>query len=114
MVFGVCGGLADYLRLDPALVRLGFVLITFAGGAGVLMYLILAIVLPVEDAPVPLEAAHGHTSRQLGAFVLIGLGLFLLASNLGALYGVQVQALWPLLLVVLGIGLIARRHEASS
>lgn len=49
---GVCGGLANYLRLDPAIVRIIFVLITFGWGAGVLLYCILWAVLPHKSLPV--------------------------------------------------------------
>lgn len=48
MVFGVASGLADYLNLDPVIVRLLFVLLTLSGGHGVLVYLILAIFMPEE------------------------------------------------------------------
>lgn len=50
VVFGVCGGLGDYFNLDPTIIRLAFVLITLAGGAGFLAYIILAIILPQEGA----------------------------------------------------------------
>lgn len=50
MLFGVCGGLGDYFEIDPVIVRLAFVLITLAGGAGVLAYIILALVMPDETA----------------------------------------------------------------
>ncbi len=43
---GVCAGLASYLKLDPAIVRLIFVLICFTWGAGFLLYIILWAVLP--------------------------------------------------------------------
>jgi phage shock protein PspC (stress-responsive transcriptional regulator) len=44
---GVCGGLANYLRIDPAIVRIIFTLITVGGfGSGLLIYIILWIVLP--------------------------------------------------------------------
>lgn len=43
---GVCGGLADYFNIDPVLVRIIFVLIFIYGGAGLLIYLILWIVIP--------------------------------------------------------------------
>jgi phage shock protein PspC (stress-responsive transcriptional regulator) len=49
---GVCAGLANYLRLDPAIVRIIFVLITFGWGAGPLLYIILWIVLPTKSLPV--------------------------------------------------------------
>jgi phage shock protein PspC (stress-responsive transcriptional regulator) len=47
---GVCGGLASYLRVDPAIVRILFALITFgAFGSGLLIYFILWIVLPSKS-----------------------------------------------------------------
>ncbi|GAB5492012.1 MAG: hypothetical protein Phog2KO_22270 [Phototrophicaceae bacterium] len=45
-VSGVCGGIAEYFNVDPTLVRLLFVLFTFAGGPGLILYIILALVLP--------------------------------------------------------------------
>ncbi|HEY4061804.1 MAG TPA: PspC domain-containing protein [Puia sp.] len=49
---GVCAGLANYLRLDPALLRIIFVLISFGGGLGILLYIVLWIVLPYKSLPV--------------------------------------------------------------
>lgn len=47
---GVCAGLANYLRLDPAIVRIIFALITFGGfGLGFLLYIILWIVIPSKS-----------------------------------------------------------------
>lgn len=46
MIMGVCGGVAEYFNLDPTIVRLGMVLFTFAGGSGVLAYIIMAIIMP--------------------------------------------------------------------
>ena len=43
---GVCGGIAEYFNMDPTLVRLLWVLFTLAGGAGLLCYIIAAIVMP--------------------------------------------------------------------
>ena len=45
-VFGVAGGMAEYLNIDPTLVRLAFVLLTLAGGPGLLLYIVLALVMP--------------------------------------------------------------------
>ena len=45
---GVCGGIDEYLGIDPTLVRLVWVLITLAAGAGVLLYIIAAIIIPRE------------------------------------------------------------------
>ncbi len=48
MLGGVAGGLAEYFSIDPTLVRIIFVVSLFAGGAGVLAYIILWIVVPEE------------------------------------------------------------------
>ena len=46
MLTGVCGGLGDFLGLDPTLVRLMFVLLAILGGHGVILYLIMCIIVP--------------------------------------------------------------------
>lgn len=48
MLFGVAAGLADYLNVDPIIIRLLFVLLSLAGAHGVLIYLILLIIMPEE------------------------------------------------------------------
>ena len=42
ILFGVCGGLADYFAVDPVLLRIAFVVVTLIWGAGLLVYLALA------------------------------------------------------------------------
>ena len=43
---GVCGGVAEYFDIDPTLVRLAWVLFTAMGGAGIVAYIVAAIVIP--------------------------------------------------------------------
>lgn len=50
MIWGVCGGLAKYFDVDPTIVRVIMVLLVFANGLGLLAYIILAIVTPVESS----------------------------------------------------------------
>jgi phage shock protein C len=51
MISGVCAGLANYFSLDPTMVRVAYVLLSFfsAGFPGLLVYIILALIMPVED-----------------------------------------------------------------
>ena len=49
MVAGVAAGLAEYLNIDPVLVRLLFVLLTISGGHGILIYAILWLLMPQES-----------------------------------------------------------------
>lgn len=48
MLGGVCGGIAQTYNLDPTLVRILFVVTTLLGFSGILLYLILWVVIPVE------------------------------------------------------------------
>ncbi|MBS1603661.1 MAG: PspC domain-containing protein [Bacteroidetes bacterium] len=79
---GVCGGLASYLRLDPAIVRIIFVLITFGWGAGFLLYLVLWIVLPTRSVPVN---ARKRLYRNSNDRVIAGV-----ASGLAAYFHIDV------------------------
>jgi len=49
MIAGVCAGLAEYVDIDPTIVRLLFVLGLFAGGATFWAYLIMIFVIPEEQ-----------------------------------------------------------------
>ena len=54
MLGGVCGGLAEYLTLDPTLLRVLFVVLALFGGHAVLAYLVLLILIPIEpEHPAP-------------------------------------------------------------
>ncbi len=48
MVAGVCGGIAEYFDMDPTLVRIGYVLLSFFTAAfpGLLAYFIMAVIIP--------------------------------------------------------------------
>ena len=63
MAGGVCGGLADYSGIDSLLWRVGFVGLTIAGGAGIVVYLLLWVLMP----PAPL--APGEQPRPVDGLV---------------------------------------------
>ncbi len=54
MIAGVCGGFAEYANTDPTVVRALFILLAvFTGGAALLAYPILWVIVPEEPAPWP-------------------------------------------------------------
>jgi phage shock protein PspC (stress-responsive transcriptional regulator) len=59
MLAGVCNGLAAYTNIDPTFVRLGFVFLTMVWGTGVLVYIVMAIVVPEAHSPEEKAAASG-------------------------------------------------------
>ena len=46
MLEGVCGGIAEYVGIDPTIVRLAWVVFCALGGSGILAYIIAAIIIP--------------------------------------------------------------------
>jgi phage shock protein C len=140
---GVAAGFGEYLDVDPVLVRLGFVLLTFVHGLGVLFYLACWLVMPVRDlaspaGPAPLASAGFEAVRETGArlaaevrqatpdataaqlaigSLLVLMGTLLLAHNLDWLrwpHWMRFETLWPLLLVALGVGLILRSRKPAA
>lgn len=53
MLFGVCAAVAHYLNIDPVIVRLLTVLLTLWNGIGLLIYVVLALIIPQEPAVAP-------------------------------------------------------------
>jgi len=52
MIAGVCGGLGEYFNLDPTLIRLIMVLLIFAYGIGLLIYVVGWIIIPEKKEEV--------------------------------------------------------------
>lgn len=50
IIGGVAGGLATHFGVDPLYVRLGFLILSFLNGIGVLLYALLWLLLPNEDS----------------------------------------------------------------
>ncbi len=48
-IFGVCGGVAEYLGVDPTIVRIIWLLVAISGGTGIVLYLIAALLM--ENKP---------------------------------------------------------------
>lgn len=51
MIAGVCSGLADYINIDPTVVRVIWALIAL-GGAGIIAYLIAALIIPEKPSDI--------------------------------------------------------------
>jgi phage shock protein PspC (stress-responsive transcriptional regulator) len=90
MVAGVCGGLARYFDIHPAFYRIGFVVLTLLGGAGVLLYIAAALVIPDEgrEDSIATNAIRHRRERpwQLAGVLLVGVALVALISR---------EAMWP-------------------
>ncbi|MGI4727327.1 MAG: PspC domain-containing protein [Janthinobacterium lividum] len=129
VIAGVCAGLSDYFGIDVMLVRLLFVLTLIYHGGGTLAYIILWIVMPkrvgvfndpmvdytVHDESRPFQSfktkpfKNNKDVAQIGGTVLILLGVFFLLDQLDLIpYWFDFEKFWPVVLVVIGLGLIFR------
>lgn len=110
VVAGVAAGTGAWLGVDPVLVRLAFVVLTAAGGAGVVLYAAGWVLLPEGDAPARPAVPARH--EQAIAFACLALGALLLTRRLGLWFPGHV--VWPLTLAAAGFGLVwARSDEAE-
>ena len=74
VIAGVAGGLGRYFDLNPNVFRLGFVVLTLLGGAGILVYLAAVLVIPEEGKQQSI-AAEALAQRRERPWPLVGLGL---------------------------------------
>jgi phage shock protein PspC (stress-responsive transcriptional regulator) len=63
MIAGVCNGLAAYFNIDVTIVRLAFALLSFFYGTGILVYIVMAIILPSATTSAEKSAAYGAPSN---------------------------------------------------
>jgi phage shock protein C len=68
VICGVCGGLGKYFGIDPLIFRILFVLIALGGGAGVLIYIIMAIIVPLEPVEGSASALTGDAKERINQF----------------------------------------------
>ena len=104
---GVCGGLGRYFDLTPAVFRLGFVVLTILGGAGILVYLAAVLVMPKEGdersiAEDILANRRDHPVRLI-ALGLVAVGILSLLARAGT--WPTAGAAWALV-VVAGVVLL--------
>lgn len=64
MLAGVCGGLGEYLTIDPIIIRIFFIVFALADGIGFLIYLILWFIIPRDETVMDSGADHYASARQ--------------------------------------------------
>jgi signal transduction histidine kinase/phage shock protein PspC (stress-responsive transcriptional regulator) len=118
IVAGVADGIADYLAVDPAFVRLAFAALSFAGGAGIAIYGLCWVLVPQipegeTRSPVGSAGRSRAPSAQVALAVgLVVLGLLLLFRASG--FWVGDNLVWPALLAAAGVALVWQRSSAQE
>ncbi|MGA7673321.1 MAG: PspC domain-containing protein [Nitrolancea sp.] len=107
VIAGVCGGLGHYFGVDPVLVRIGFVALAFAGGAGILVYILAAIIMPEakpEEDVARSEVVRMGQGKLIFGGLLVAIGAVLLLREVLPWFSDQV--IWATILIALGLGVI--------
>jgi signal transduction histidine kinase len=121
MVAGVSRGLAIHLGVDPLFIRLAFVLLAFAGGAGLMMYAAFWAFVPLAPVLKPLDptpqaiAAHEEDREDLWpllALAALVLGLVLLLRSLHFAFGGDLVV--PVVLAGVGVALLWRQADDAQ
>lgn len=108
VIGGVCSGLGRYLGIDPVLLRIAFVVLAFAGGGGIVLYVVAWILIPEErpgEALGSVPPSSSETLRLVAGGTLIAVGVILLLDLSIPRVG---KYLWPLALVAIGIAIIVQ------
>ena len=110
MLLGVAGGVGHRWGVDTTVVRLGFLVLTLAGGVGAILYL-LGWVLADDAVDHPVTARTGTTERSIavGLFVVAAL---LLLRDVGLWPGDDVM--WPATMAAVGSGLLWARTSPED
>ena len=133
---GVCGGIGEYLQIDPTLVRVFFVIAgVLTAGFAFLGYLVLLVMMPLPGraapfvknpemavptdptdptattrvAPAPADPAAAERRRAAFGYLLVALGVVFLLSNVGVFHIVRWDLVWPLVFIGAGVLLLAQR-----
>ena len=140
MIGGVCGGMGAFLSINPIYIRLFFILLIFGNGIGILLYLLLWIIIPVDgeinrsslartvrsgsqeivdrarSAQDELTQLLRDQQSRLGvlagaALIIVGFLVLLPNVHLVWLDGFNFNLIWPILLVMGGLALLIRHPK---
>jgi signal transduction histidine kinase/phage shock protein PspC (stress-responsive transcriptional regulator) len=106
VIAGVAGGLGERLGVDPILTRIAFVLLTIAGGIGLVAYVVLAFASEEPSSRRP-ASWREPTRRRTFGFALVIAGAMLLLREVGVWFGDRV--VWPVTLAAIGSAVIWAR-----
>lgn len=126
MLGGVCAGLAEYFDVDPSLIRLATVILLFAGGTGILAYIVAWIIIPQGPLVSKATATESDSENQkevtespdkskfIVGIILIVLGFLFLMNTLSVWTWFSFFRLWPIVLIVIGAVVILKGLERGG
>lgn len=119
VIAGVCGGLGEFFDTDPIWFRLGFLLLFFGNGIGLIAYILLWVLVPENSRQKRgkegrVEAAANQLANDVGrkdgmailGLILLVLGVVFLLDNLFSWFSFHM--FWPVLIILLGLYILGK------
>jgi phage shock protein C len=116
---GVCGGLAEYLNADPTVIRLVWVLLTFLGGSGIILYILAIFIIPeniitATGSTSPVKS--DFTAGRIFGILFVIVGVIILLDNLEIfsfcrIWDLSWEFIFPGLLILAGVYLLTKRAK---
>jgi len=119
-ISGVCGGIADYFEIDSNIVRIIFVILSFTGGIGIILYIAALIILTENPDEEEIPNRKVSSSLLIGLVLIVIGGIFLLREigmfHYFNLFDISLSTVWGILLIGIGIVLLfqAKRQAAEG
>ncbi|MEI7620247.1 MAG: PspC domain-containing protein [Candidatus Falkowbacteria bacterium] len=128
IIWGVCGGLGEYFGVDSTLIRIAFILLAFGSGVGVMLYIILALLVPnspeekikasekvdvlaeelgdsAKKISDEMKKNSDHHTRNIIGLIILTLGVAMLLKEAFHLY-INWGLIYPFMIVLLGLYLL--------
>lgn len=118
---GICGGFAEYLNLDPTLIRVLWIFLTVFGGSGIILYIIAYFIIPRnpdQSLAAQSSGANLQAARIIGG-ILVFVGSVILLDNLDFFHfhrwmRVSWEFFLPVMLIAAGAYMLMRRSQESA
>lgn len=135
VISGICGGMGEYLNIDPIFFRILFVIFLFAGGASILLYIVLIFVIPEGEGKNPIESGKEEikdfadkakqeaqkiaaqtkggniitTARVIIGLMVILIGLVVLFRQIFPMSWFRWDIFWELAIIAVGLIIVLKK-----
>jgi phage shock protein C len=120
VIAGICGGVGEYMNIDPTIIRLVWILLTLLGGSGLFLYVVLYFVIPREphesDKGITEDSRRDFTAASVFGLIFIAVGIVILLDNLDLIsfhhwWCWGWEFFFPGILILAGIYFLTRRER---
>jgi len=119
VIAGVCGGIGEYLNIDPVIVRIIWFILTFTPGfPGLLAYLICLLIMPEDDGIIYENASSSSSNYDNNLPMFIGIALIIIGASLlinilfpKFFHMFNIMKYWPVILIIAGIYIIVKQKN---